>query len=72
MLVIAGLLVGGIGSLMLIVRELRKAPEAYEDEHGFHIVSEKAVRSGVPGSVTTKTRGTRSSRHRPMERAHAH
>ena len=27
----------GVGSLALIVRELRKAPEGYEDEHGFHI-----------------------------------
>ncbi len=69
MLVIAGLLVAGIGSLTLILRQLRKAPEAYEDEHGFHIVSKKAVRSGVPGSVTTKTR---SSRHRPMPHAPPH
>lgn len=28
----------GVGSLALIVRELHKAPEGYEDEHGFHIV----------------------------------
>ena len=27
----------GVGSLALIVRELRQAPEGYEDEHGFHI-----------------------------------
>ena len=27
----------GVGSLALIVRELRKAPEGYEDEHGFDI-----------------------------------
>jgi hypothetical protein len=72
MLVIAGFLVAGIGSLTLILRELRKAPEAYEDEHGFRMVCKKAVRSGVPGSVTTKTRGTHSSRHRPMRHAPAH
>jgi hypothetical protein len=73
MLVIAGFLVAGIGSLTLILRELRKAPEAYEAEHGFHIVCERAVeRSGVPGSVTMKTRGTRSSGHRPMLHAPAH
>jgi hypothetical protein len=38
-----GLLVTGIGSLTLIARELGKAPEGYEDEHGFHIVRKRAV-----------------------------
>ena len=38
MIVAAGLLVAGVGSLALIVRELRKAPEGYEDKHGFHTV----------------------------------
>ncbi len=72
MLITAGLLVAGIGSLALILRELRKAPEGCEDEHGFRIIRNRAVGSGVPGSVATKTRGTRSSPHRPMERAPAH
>jgi hypothetical protein len=31
-------LVGGLGFLVLIIRELREAPEGYEDEYGFHIV----------------------------------
>ena len=34
----------GVGSLALIVRELRKAPEGYEDEHGFHIVIASPLR----------------------------
>ena len=72
MLVIAGLLVAGIGSVALILRELRKAPEGYEDEHGLHIVSGGTAGSGVSRSATTKTRGTRSSRHRPMRRVTAH
>jgi hypothetical protein len=37
----AGLLVAGIGSLALIARELRKAPEGYEDDHGFYICKQE-------------------------------
>lgn len=70
MIVAAALLVAGIGSLALITRGLRKAPEGYEDEYGFHIVQKGAV--SVPGSMTTKTRRTRSSGSRPMRHAHAH
>jgi hypothetical protein len=42
--VASGLLVAGVGSLALIVRELRKAPEGYEDEHGFYIVTDTQAR----------------------------
>jgi hypothetical protein len=32
------LLIAGLLSLALIIRELFNAPEGYEDEHGFHII----------------------------------
>jgi hypothetical protein len=38
MIVAAGFLLAGAGSLALIARELSKAPEGYEDDHGFHTV----------------------------------
>ena len=44
MIVAAGLLVTGMGSLVLVILELRKAPQGYEDERGFH-----AVRKGCDG-----------------------
>jgi hypothetical protein len=62
MIVAAGLLVAGIGSLALIVRGLRKAPEGYEDEHGFHIVRKKTVSRVFSGSMTTKIRASRGPR----------
>ena len=38
MIVAAAFLLAGAGSLTLIARELCKAPEGYEDDHGFHTV----------------------------------
>jgi len=38
----------GVGSLALIFRELRRAPEGYEDEHGFHIVIASLVPQSPP------------------------
>jgi hypothetical protein len=67
MIVAAGFFVAGVGcSLALIIRELRKAPEGYEDEHGFHTVRNGAVKYGVPDSI--KARRTRSRLNWAMHR----
>ena len=71
MIVAAGLLVAGVGcSLLLIIRELRKAPEGYEDEHGFNTLRERAVEYGAPDSM--KARRARSSLNWAMHRRPAH
>jgi hypothetical protein len=55
MIVAAGFFVAGVGcSLALIIRELRKAPEANEDEHGFYTVHNDAVKYGVPDSMNPR------------------
>ena len=70
MIVAAGLLVAGMGSLALVILELRKAPEGYEDERGFYTVRKGAVKYGVPDSM--KARRTRSSLNWAMHRTPAH
>jgi len=57
-IVAAGFFVAGMGSLALVIFELRKAPEGYEDERGFHAVRNCTVRYGVPGSMIKNTRRT--------------
>jgi len=66
-IVAAGFVVAGVCcSLALIIRELRKAPEGYEDEHGFHTVRNGAVKHGVPDWM--KARRIRSSLNWAMHR----
>ena len=54
MIVAVSLLVAGMGSLALVILELRKAPKGYEDECGFHAV--QRVRSGTLSPVQDKER----------------
>ena len=51
MIVAAGLLVAVVDSLALVILELCKAPEGYEDERGFHAVRKGMVAFGVAGSM---------------------
>jgi len=43
----AGLIVASSGSLLLIINGLRKAPEAFEDENGLHILPPRRSGAGV-------------------------
>jgi hypothetical protein len=47
MYLILPLFATGAVSLAVIVAGLRGAPEAYEDEHGFHVVRKRASGAGV-------------------------
>jgi hypothetical protein len=57
MIIAAGLFVAEVVSLALIIRELRKAPEGYEDEHGFYIVHKGAAHRVHPTSATICSTG---------------
>jgi len=57
MILAAGLLVTGMGSLALVILELRKAPQGYEDERGFHAVCKDAVRYDVPSLMIKNLSG---------------
>ena len=60
------LLVAGMGSLALVILELRKAPEGYEDECGFHSICQSTMGYGVPGLMIQNTRRARGRYFGPI------
>jgi hypothetical protein len=58
----ADLVIAGMGSLALVILELRKAPEGYEDERGFHPVRKRTAWYGVSGSRIRRIRKALSVR----------
>ena len=65
MIVAAAFLLAGAGSLTLIARELRKAPEGYEDDHGFHAVHQDT--GGKRGWAKT---ASTTANHAPLQIRH--
>ena len=66
MIVAAAFLLAGAGSLALIARELRKAPEGYEEDDGFHTVHQDRGakrRWAKTASSPTATRAPLQIRH---------
>ena len=56
MIVAAAFLLAGAGSLALIARELRKAPEGYEHDDGFHTVhQDKGAKRGWAKTASSPT-----------------
>jgi len=55
-----GLLAVSSGSLFVIANALRKAPEAFEDEHGLHILHARPSGVGV-----LRNKKSRTSNRRP-------
>ena len=58
MLFAVGVVAAAVGSLAVIARALRSAPEAYEDEDGFHVITRKPT-SGV-SFRSSKNRASRT------------
>jgi len=66
MIVAAALILAGAGSLALTAWELRKAPEGFEDDHGFHIVhQDRGSRRGRAKAASITT-----AKHAPLRIRH--
>jgi hypothetical protein len=47
MLIVLAICGTAISALAIVVSSLRRAPEGYEDEHGFHMLRQRASGSAV-------------------------
>jgi hypothetical protein len=65
-MIVTAILLLAVAGLGLITRELRRAPEGYEDENGFHVIQKPVIDSGA-----TKLR-QRHLRHPQTQPATAH
>ncbi|MEP6822357.1 MAG: hypothetical protein ABI946_08415 [Chthoniobacterales bacterium] len=59
-----------LGAFALVAREVRKAPEAYEDEYGFHIVQRDGRGADLPSAGVSNVRKPRqdAEARRPIVR----
>jgi len=72
MIIAAGLFVVVVVPVALVIRELRKAPEGYEDEHGFYSVHKGPVENRLSDTSIKKAPKTPRSLHWPMHHRPAH
>jgi hypothetical protein len=70
MFIAAGAITLGLLGLAVIARELRNAPEGYEDEFGFHSVGEQTRVRNLPSAGVKQHRrsGSESKVRRPVAR----
>lgn len=71
MLIAAGIAgLSGVGLLAFIARELRKAPEGFEDEQGFHVIRGRESEPRMPsaGVRRAKKGGSGAKAGRPVTR----
>jgi hypothetical protein len=61
-----GLLAVSSGSLLIIITGLRKAPEAFEDEHGLHILRRSLRGAGILRNRRPRDQKARSSFQSPV------
>ena len=61
-----GLMAVSSGSLLIVINGLRKAPEAFEDEHGLHILRRSLRGAGILRNRRPSGEEARSSLQSPV------